>query len=199
MRSNRRYRAGALAIVFFMVSSGLSRASTGHDEFPSTFALGETTLMLKGMGSAYYAGLVHVYDAALYAPTHSDSEQLLAGEIPKCLRIHYRVSLDRDKFVLAANKVLRRQRTDLDQLGERIERLHTTYRDVAPGDRYDLCFAPDTGTRLLLNGRLLTEIEGSDFAQAYFGIWLGERPISTRLRDDLLEPALTGRHDEPGL
>ena len=30
-------------------------------------------------------------------------------------------------------------------------------------------------------------IEGDDFAQAYFGIWLGEEPIAPRLREAVLD------------
>ena len=87
----------------------------------------------------------------------------------------------------AADTVLRRQQVDLAPLAARVARLHAAYRDVAEGDRFTLCHAPQTGTTLLLNGEALVSIEGDDFAQAYFGIWLGEEPIAPRLREAVLD------------
>ena len=45
---------------------------------------------------------------------------------------------------------------------------------------------PGAGTELALNGSRLGIIDGTDFASAYFRIWLGDAPIDTRLRDQLL-------------
>lgn len=43
-----------------------------------------------------------------------------------------------------------------------------------------------SGTELALNGKPIGVEEGADFVAAYFRIWLGETPIDTRLRDQLL-------------
>ena len=65
-------------------------------------------------------------------------------------------------------------------------RLNAAYRDVAAGDRYQLCHAPGADTRLSLNGEELIRIPGDDFAVAYFGIWLRDGAISEDLRSALL-------------
>ena len=39
---------------------------------------------------------------------------------------------------------------------------------------------------LLVNGTEKGRIEGSAFAQAYFSIWLGEKPVSGKLKNELL-------------
>ncbi|MDD1633559.1 MAG: chalcone isomerase family protein, partial [Methylococcaceae bacterium] len=59
------------------------------------------------------------------------------------------------------------------------------YRDVKEGDRYALDYAPGKGTTLSLNGSPLGTIEGADFAAAYYAIWLGAKPISDTMRDEL--------------
>jgi hypothetical protein len=51
---------------------------------------------------------------------------------------------------------------------------------------------PGAGTELALNGNRLGVVEGADFAAAYFRIWLGDSPVDTRLRDQLLG---CDRHD----
>ena len=67
-----------------------------------------------------------------------------------------------------------------------IDQLAALYRDVEPGDRYALTFAPGRGTQLLLNGAPLGSIDGDDFAAAVFAIWLGADPIDRGFRDRLL-------------
>lgn len=174
-------------LVFLLILLGMAgnaRADTAV--FLPTQAVGDTVLELKGTGDVYYARLIHVYDAALYGPPQTPAPDLLASGAPACLELVYRVGLDRDKFVLAAERILARQHEDLTPLRPRIDALHAAYRDVAEGDRYRLCYAPGAGTELALNDTALIRIEGEDFARTYLGIWLGERPLSDRLRDDLL-------------
>lgn len=69
----------------------------------------------------------------------------------------------------------------------RIDQINAAYKDVKPGDRYFLTYLPGRGTELALNGTPLIVIEGSDFAAAYFGIWLGREPIDDKLKRDLLK------------
>jgi hypothetical protein len=157
---------------------------------PQLFAeeknLAGQTLALKGQGSVYYAGLFHVYDAALYLPPQSPPRQALDNTLARCLVLHYRISLSRQQFIEAATAVLQRQIEDISPLMPRLRHLHAAYRDVQPGDRYALCYLPQSGTELRLNGRPLLRIEGEDFARAYFGIWLAEAAISEPLRAALL-------------
>jgi len=143
-------------------------------------------LMLKGQGSAYYAGLFHIYDAALYLPAQTTPSQALDARTPRCLELHYHIDLSRQQFIAASSTVLQRQQNNLSPLETRIERLHAAYQDVKPGDRYSLCYAPQAGTELLLNTQPLLNIEGGDFATAYFSIWLGDAAISESLRKTLL-------------
>jgi hypothetical protein len=48
---------------------------------------------------------------------------------------------------------------------------------------------PGRGTTVSLNGEPLVEVEGADFARAYFGIWLGDDPMDRGLRKALLADA----------
>jgi hypothetical protein len=159
------------------------------------------TLTLKSQGSAYYAGLFHVYDAALYAPPQSTPQQVLDKDMPRCLILHYRINLSRQQFIEAGLGILQRQQSDIKALQSRLEHLHGAYRDVKAGDRYALCYLSSLGTQLLLNGQPLVQIEGEDFARAYFGIWLAEAAISEPLRETLLniEQRLHAGQDSPAL
>jgi hypothetical protein len=164
----------------------LTVGTAGAAEFSPTLRSGGDELALKSSGTAWFAGVFHVYDAALYGERDANVREIVSGGVPRCLVLDYKRTVTRDKIVTAAQKVLERQRVDLAPLLERIERLHRAYRDVSAGDRYALCHAPGMDTRLTLNGETLATVPGDDFAAAYFGIWLREGAISDSLRDALL-------------
>lgn len=177
-RKNAARRLGAV----LMVAAG----AVGAAEFSPTLRSGGDDLVLKSSGTAWFAGVFHVYDAALYGKRGAAVREIVSGGVPRCLVLDYKRTVTRDKIVTAAQKVLERQRVDLAPLRDRIERLHAAYRDVSAGDRYALCHAPGADTRLTLNGETLATVPGDDFAAAYFGIWLREGAISDSLRDALL-------------
>lgn len=144
-------------------------------------------LQLKGAGLARYAVFIRIYGAGLYGPEGVPADSLLELGEPKRLDIHYFVDINASDLALAANTILERQLSAdaLQALKPRIDRLHAAYRSVRPGDRYVMEYLPGRGTVLRLNGERLVSVEGSDFARAYFGIWLGEPPLSRSLRDAL--------------
>lgn len=159
--------------------------AVGSEQLPTTELLSGLELERKSTGSAYYARVIHVYDAALYGPPELTPERLLDGVFPKCLRLDYHVSLEREQIVKAAETILARQHEDLSAWTPAIAQLHTAYRDVRKGDHYSLCYLPTAGMELRLNGETLTQVREPGFASIYFGIWLGENAISPRLREEL--------------
>jgi len=64
--------------------------------------------------------------------------------------------------------------------------------DVKPGDCYVLEYQPDTGTQLKLNDQLSFETKLNGFKSVYFGIWLGQNPLSDSLKEKLLMPLEKG-------
>lgn len=153
-------------------------------------ASSESDMQLVGTGTAYYLKFIRVYDASLYAGDPIGNQDILSGNISKCLLLDYNVSLGREDFITAANTVLARQFTteELDMARKELDRLHENYRDVTDGDIYSLCYdKDDSRTTLSLNGEELVGIESKQFARIYFSIWLGNTsPLDEKLRDDLL-------------
>lgn len=147
--------------------------------------LDDLRLELRSSGSAYYAGIIHVYDAALFADPRTEPDDLLDSDVAKCLTLSYRVGVKAADIRKAATKVLARQHDDLTAWRDEIDALHAAYRDVDDGDRYSLCHHPRLGTELLLNDVPLKRIETPGFDGLYFGIWLGDKAISKPLRDEL--------------
>ncbi len=146
---------------------------------------------LLGKGEVYYLGFIKVYDAALYADTESDSQVVMDPQTSRCLKLTYDVSLTVKDFVLGAETILARQHSPegIAKLRQKIDMLHAAYRDVKQGDSYYLCYdAPERLTKLTLNDTELVAVPSTEFAEAYFGIWLGAvQPIDDKLRDRLLK------------
>jgi hypothetical protein len=145
---------------------------------------------LMGKGEVYYLGFIKVYDAALYVNTQNAGQVVMDSETSRCLKLTYDVSLTTKDFVLGAETILARQHSPegITKLRKEIDLLHAAYRDVQKGDSYYLCYdAPQRLTTLTLNDTELVAVPSEEFAEAYFGIWLGEvQPIDEKLRDRLL-------------
>ena len=156
--------------------------------FSDEAAIGEQKLSLHGVALMRWLKTLRVYVAALYLPEGAKPDQVLE-DIPKRLEISYLVSFKSTDFGKGAEPVLERNSTpaDMARLRSRIDRLNAAYLDVKPGDRYAITYLPGRGTRLTLNGRPIVDIDGADFAAAYFGVWLGREPIDSSLKIALLK------------
>jgi hypothetical protein len=66
-----------------------------------------------------------------------------------------------------------------------VERLHASYQAVKPNDCYTLRYE-NSVTELLLNQQTVFQSSLPEFKQVYFGVWLGEKPLSDKLKAALL-------------
>lgn len=148
-------------------------------------------LKVSGQGEVLYLGLIKVYDATLSVSNNANRANVLAADVSRCLKLDYVVELSADKFELAANTILERQHdaATLERFQPQISKLHGSYQAVSKGDHYQMCYdAHNQTTSLLLNGNNLVSIPSAEFAELYFGIWLGDtKPVSLALREDLLK------------
>lgn len=156
------------------------------------WAIGATSEMVRvGSGEIRYLGLIKVYDASLYLNAEqARTRQVLDSDVSRCLKLDYDVPLKVEHFVEGAETIMAKQHNQatIEAVRPEIDMLHQAYRDVEPGDSYFLCYDSKSGvTSLALNAQQLVAVESPQFAELYFGIWLGEKnPIDTKLRDQLL-------------
>ena len=172
-----------------LLTSIESRAAEIEDvPFPNIVEAGSHRLPLFGLGLLRYRVLFRGYVGGLYLPPGAASGIALQ-DVPKALELYYFWDIEGRLFGQAADELLARSLPPerIAQLRPRLERLHALYQDVEAGDRYRLSYAPGNGTTLSLNGAPLGTIPGADFAQVYFGIWLGPDPLNEAFRDQLFE------------
>ena len=67
------------------------------------------------------------------------------------------------------------------------ERMRQVFPDVKPGDHL-LGIHGGDGIDFYQENRLIGQIDGADFADAFFAIWLDERTSAPELRAALLRP-----------
>lgn len=182
MRST--FLAFAAAACVLGVERADASVDTGGARFARSFDAPQP-LILKGAGVMRWM-LLQAYAAALYLPPDVAAERALE-DVPKRLEIEYFWGIEASDFGVAADRLLteRLGEEGVAPLRERLDALHARYEAVKPGDRYALTYRPRLGTELAKNGRVLAVIPGADFASAYFGLWLGDQPIDSRLRDEL--------------
>jgi len=183
--SGKRFIVPAL-IALCAVPSYTTALADSAAKFATEVTVHGQALPLRGTGRLVWMRLVTVYDAALYLPGDVPGKDALK-DVPKQLELSYHISIKGEKFGESAAPYLEKNvpTEELARLKPRIEQLNKFYRDVKEGDRYALTYVPGKGTTLSLNGTPLGTIEGADFAAAYFTIWLGAKPISDTLRDEL--------------
>lgn len=124
-----------------------------------------------------------IYQAKLYRPEGVAKQTALTDDAPLKLELCYYKSITPDIFVQGANESLPAQLSPA--LRAEVERLHASYQAVKPNDCYTLRYE-NSVTELLLNQRVLFQSKLPEFKQVYFGVWLGEKPLSDKLKATLL-------------
>lgn len=159
----------------------------GDASFSAEYNGGVVELPIMGTGILRYGGIIKVYAAALYYPTDIKRAQLMNPSVPKRLELAYFVGLDREQFIEAAEVTLESQhgKSGLTALRSSLDKLHELFVDVESGDRYSITHLPGKGLMLEHNDKVAGIVPDISLSTAYFGIWLGEPPISPGLKKDL--------------
>lgn len=145
------------------------------------------TVKLNGMGLRKKA-IFKVYVAGLYVETPSkDAAALLSANEIKSMRLHILRSLKGAQVTEAiADGFERNSKSEMPKLQARLEKFGTMIPDVVEGDEINLTWLPDKGTKVAVRGTDRGTIEGRDFADALFAVWLGPNPIQEDLKKALL-------------
>ncbi len=181
---------GALLFCFYLLllPSVARAASEGGVIFPHTVWLENQALSLRGTFLLRWMKILKIYAVALYAPDSIPSSELLADHA-KQLELRYFISIKADELAQSCQTMMQRNlsKKQYHRLQNRLQQANAVFKDVHPGDRYTISYAPTQGTTIAFNGQELIVVGGADFAQAYFSMWLGQHPIDTSMRQELLQ------------
>jgi Chalcone isomerase-like len=180
-------RIWMMGVLLLLIPSTGPAAVIKNVHFADTVMVDQTELKVRGVAVLKWGLLFNVYAGAFYLPG-GNSGRAWKSDIPKRLELAYFREIKATDFADSSDQLLRRNLStaEYQALEERLKKFWTLFRDVQPGDRYRLTYSPGLGTELRLNDEPLGVVPGADFSVAYFGIWLGENPISEKFRDRLL-------------
>ena len=148
------------------------------------------TLVLNGMGLREKFW-VDVYVGSLYLTKPSqDVAEILSRPGPLRLQLDFvykKVSSQQMVDTWREGFEKNQNEQTLAKLKDRIDQFYGYFSEHAVAkDRFVLDYAPDEGTRISKNGKILGTIEGEDFKNALLELWLGNHPADKKLKKGML-------------
>ncbi len=145
------------------------------------------TLKLNGMGLRKKV-VFKVYVAGLYLETPSPAgEALIASDQIKRMQLSVLRSLKSKQVTEAIEEGFEKNsKAQMGALKERLGKFGAMISDVVEGDQIVMTYVPGKGTMVSVKGAEKGVIEGKDFADALFAVWLGPNPVQEDLKKALL-------------
>jgi hypothetical protein len=181
-----RSAAIALSICLVSVPAAFGKEVAGV-ALPDTVSVEGKTLRRNGAGLRTKM-VFKVYVAGLYLETPSkDGATVVSSDQVKRMHLSILRSLDRSKITEAISEGFEKNsKAKLPTLQARLDRLNAMIPDVEKGDQILLTYVPGKGTVVSAKNVEKGVIEGKDFADALFSVWLGANPVQADLKKALL-------------
>ena len=157
---------------------------------PRTLDFNGNSLKLSGFGMRSKMW-VDVYVQALYLTLITqDAKEILESNTEMAIRIQITSSMvSSNKFSRSVNNGLEKSAgKDIEALRPKIDLLISMLKDeIVKDDIFNMIYNPnDSSMWIYKNDILKGKVPGMDFKKAFFGIWLCEKPVDQKLKDDLL-------------
>lgn len=154
---------------------------------PDAITVEGKELKLNGMGLRKKL-MFNVYVAGLYVEVPSNNAgTLISSDQMKRMTLFMLRDLGKDKIVDALREGFEKNsKAQLPGLKDRLERLVSMIPDAKKGGLIVITYTPGSGTVLSGPPGEKQVIEGKDFADALFSVWLGRAPVDDDLKKGLV-------------
>jgi hypothetical protein len=155
--------------------------------FPEIVSVEGKELKLNGAGLRTKA-IFKVYAAALYLETTTqDAAQAVSSDQLKRVRMFMLRDLEKAKITEAISQGMEKNnKAAMPALKARLETVNAAIPDLKKGDELTITYIPGKGVRVQSKGGQELSVEGKDFADALFSVWLGKDPVDGDLKDGML-------------
>lgn len=159
----------------------------GGVNLADTVSVDGKSLKLNG-GGVRTKAIFKVYVAGLYLETPSkDAAAVVSSDQAKQVRLSLLRSLGRTKITEAITEGFEKNsKAQMGALKARLDRFNSMIPDLEKGDEIVLTYVPSKGTTVSAKGAEKGTIEGKDFADALFSVWLGPNPVQEDLKNAML-------------
>lgn len=177
----------AALLLPLLAPSPSAAATVSGVEMAPRVQVGGETLTLVGAGLRKKL-MFKVYVAGLYLekPTHEALQAVRSEQTKRVVMVMLR-DLERGKITEAVEEGFEKNnQAAMPALRERLTRFNQGIRDLEEGDRLTITYRPGEGTVLESKGGERLVVEGKDFADALFSVWLGAHPVDADLKSAML-------------
>jgi hypothetical protein len=181
-------RTGFLALALSLpLALPLSAKEVAGVSLPETTTVEGKTLRLNGAGLRKKM-VFKVYVAGLFLETPSkDASTVISSDQVKSMQLSVLRSLSTAQINEAINEGFEKNSgSQMAALKARLARLNAMIPNVEKGDQILLTYVPGRGTVVAAKNAEKGVIEGKDFADALFSVWLGPNPVQEDLKKSLL-------------
>jgi hypothetical protein len=180
-------RKSLLGLVLLLVAAITLAGEVAGVKVPDTVTVEGKTLKLNGAGLRKKM-VFKVYVAGLYLETASkDPAALISSDQIKSMRLSILRTLKGSQITEAIVEGFEKNsKAQMGALKARLEKFNAMFPDVAEGDQIEMTYVPGKGTVVTAKGAEKGIIEGKDFADALFSVWLGSNPVQEDLKKALL-------------
>lgn len=169
-----------------VLHAGSGWSSTPDLQFADSKKLLGTVFELQGVGkkSVFF---VNAFEVGYYQEKHKATRDPL-DNVAKHIEVRYFVDIPGNKLFNFNISVMQDNYSEEELLAiaDEIAALKEYYIDLKKGDRYELTYIPEVGTRFVHNGNLKGIIKGERFAEILFAVWLGEKPFDQKIKEQIL-------------
>ncbi len=176
-----------LALGLSLVAVVALAAEVAGVKIPDTATAEGKTLKLNGAGLRKKV-LFKVYVAGLYMESPSqDPAAIVSSDQIKSMHLSIQRSLKGSQITEAIEEGFEKNsKAQMGALKARLNKFNAMFPDVKEGDEIVMTYIPGKGTVVTAKGMEKGVIEGKDFADALFSVWLGPNPVQEDLKKALL-------------
>ncbi len=185
---NTRFTFSSILLLFFLSATAYAQEVAGV-KVPEQATLANTVLKLNGAGirSKFF---FKIYVGALYLPQKTkNAETAISMNGPKRILMHFLYKeVEKEKLIEGWVDGFKDNHTSeqFDALKTKLEAFNALFVMVKRGDRIELDYLPETGTRVRINDQMKGSIPGKGFYSALLRVWLGEEPADSGLKEAML-------------
>ena len=176
----------AVALSLMLAAPAFAKEVAGV-KYPETATVEGKELKLNGAGIRTKL-VFKVYTAGLYVENPSkDGAQLINSDEVKRVRMYMLRDLDKKTIGDAmADGFKKNAGAKMAELQPKLDTFTAALPDVKKGDEITLTYVPGQGTRVQSKSGQALTVEGKDFADALFSVFVGKNPVDGGLKDGLL-------------
>ncbi len=167
-----------LVLASLPIARPVSARSLADVEMPDSVRVERRLLRLNGMALYRKFGFP-VLVAGLYLDSlESGPTRILESDSPRRYVTHFLRNVSAKRICDAWGKGLDDNTPNAsDEVREQFRTLYHWLRDFHSGDEIAVTYLPESGCRVEISGTEMGVITGKGFADAYFGLALGPKPV----------------------